>query len=223
MATTWISPWSWHLITAEELISEVALAAVSRMYVFSTIGLPEPEITIEADSVVINSPKIDYNYVIYFPKDLYEEMTNSFNSILSSLQREYGIYFGAADLKKTGGEHLGEMLRNFKSLERLLRTVSARHCWDERKVLALHGLLPSQFLSSLKSELSNANINYFITLPLNDEIGSGVFRTLELEEARILESDLKADRPGVIEKIFDLAENYGPHTWFCSYFSEVAL
>jgi len=212
MATTWISPWNGNQVSIEELISEVALAAVSRLYVFSSLALPEPAIAIEADSVTIHSPNIDYGFFIYYPKELLEEMNQSFSELFLSLKREYGIYYSSVDMKKPSGEYMGEMLRNFKTLERLIQTVAARKCWDKNRVLILHGLMPSQFLSSLKNDLRQANINYLIILPLNEELGSGAFKVVEIAHANELVEKLRSQKPRVVEQLFDLEENYGPHT-----------
>jgi hypothetical protein len=213
VTTTWISPWNGSPVTIEELICEVALATVSRIYLFATMGLPEPQILIEPDSVVINSTKINYNYMIYYPRELNDEMKNCFSSCLSSLKREYGVYTASDYLQRPSGERTGEMLRRFKAFERLLRLIHARRCWDEKMVLALHGLQPCQFLSSLKNELERVNINYMICLPLNDETGAGVFRAIESCQAIRLMDEMRSDRPGVAEELFHLELNYGPYTW----------
>jgi hypothetical protein len=212
MATTWISPWNGNLVSIEELISEVALAAVSRLYVFAALALPEPSLAIETDSVTIHSPKIDYGFFIYYPKELLEEMKQSFTGFLNSLKREYGIFYSEPDKKTPSGEHMGEMLRNFRTLERLIQTVAARKCWDHNKILVLHGLQPSQFLSSLKNDLKQAAIDYLIVLPLNDELGSGAFKVVEKSAAQSLVDSLKQDEPRVVEDLLDLEETYGPHT-----------
>jgi hypothetical protein len=212
MATTWISPWNGNLVSIEELISEVALAAVSRLYVFASLALTEPTIAIEHDSVTIHSPKIDYGFFIYYPKELIEEMKQSFSTLLLSLKREYGIFYTEPDKKTPSGEHMGEMLRNFRTLERLIQTVAARKCWDSNRVLVLHGLLPSQFLSSLKNDLRQANIKYLIILPLNDELGSGAFKVVDIKRVNELVESLKAERPRVVEGLLDMEESYGPHT-----------
>lgn len=212
MTTTWISPWSGNPVTVEELICEVALVTASRMYVFATLGLPEPHVSIESDSIIVRSARIDYSYEVFYPHDLNEDMHNCFSDCLLSMKREYGLYIGDSP-RPPSGEHLGEMLRRFESLERLLRLVSARHCWDESNVLALHGLLPKQFLSSLKNELDHAGIHYLIVLPLNDEVGSGVFKAIPTNKAIDLINDLRAERRGSAEAVFGLETDFGPHTW----------
>ncbi len=188
------------------------MATASRLYVFSALGLNEPQISIEPDSVVIHSARIDYSFVIYYPRELHDEMLGCFSSCLLSLKREYALYVDPGQGVGTSGEHLGEMLRQFKTLERLIRVVSARRCWDENKVLVLHGLESSQFLSSLRNELNRAGIKYLIILPLNDELGSGVFKTLKMQTAVSLVSDLKAERPRAVESALSLDDSYGPHT-----------
>jgi len=195
------------------LICEVALAAVSRIYLFSTLGLPEPDISIEPDSIVIKSADIDYSYVIYYPKELNDEMNHCFSPCLLSLKREYDLYISSEDMLKPSGERVGEMLRRFKSLERLLHLVLARKCWNGKKTLALHGLQPNQFLSSLRNELEQADINYMILLPLNDELGSGMFKAIEMSDAMTLESNLRSEQPRAVENLLHLEEDYGPHTW----------
>jgi hypothetical protein len=213
MTTTWISPWSGNPVSVEELICEVGMAAVSRLYIFSLVGLPEPEISIEPDSIIITSPKIDYNFVIYYPKELHQEMNGCFSLCLSSLKQEYGVYVKAGEFRNPGGEQVGELLWQFKSLDRLIRLVYARRCWNEHSVFVMHGLQPSQFLSSLKNEMEQAGINYLVTIPLNDETGSGAFKALELQKAIELINDLRTERPGAVEKIFHLEFGYGRHTW----------
>ena len=212
MTTTWISPWNGNLVSIEELISEVALATVSRLYVYASLALPEPTLDIQNDSVTIHSPKIDYGFFIYYPKDLLEEMKQSFAGLLNSLKREYGIYYSEHDKQTPSGEHMGEMLRNFKTLERLIQTVAARKCWDHKLTLVQHGLMPSQFLSSLKNDLKQAEIDYLIILPLNDEIGSGSFKVVDRQRASRLVEDIKAKKPRAVEELLDLEETYGPHT-----------
>ncbi len=218
MATTWISPWNGNPVSVEELICEVALAAVSRMYIFSTLGLAEPSISIELDSIIIKSAKIDYCYEIYYPHELNDQMHHCFAPCLLSLKKEYGLYVAESPLLP-GGEHLGEMLRRFQTFERLLRLVSARHCWDDKAVLALHGLLPNQFLSSLKTELDRAGINYLVLLPLNDELGSGAFKAITMNEAIQLVGDLRAERPRAAELLLGLEDSYDPYTWASNNFN----
>jgi hypothetical protein len=213
MTTTWISPWNGNPVSVEELICEVGMAAISRLYVFSLVGLSEPEISIEPDSIVINSPSIDYNYVIYYPKELHEEMSGSFSAYLLSLKREYGVFIKADNFMAPSGEQIGELLWQFKSLDRLIRLVYARRCWDEKAVFAIHGLQPSQFLSGLKNEMEQAGINYLVTIPLNDETGSGAFKTIDMQKALELMNDLRSEKPGAVEKVFHLEFGYGRHTW----------
>jgi hypothetical protein len=218
MATTWISPWNGNPVSVEELICEVALATISRMYVFSTLGSAEPLVSIESDSIIIKSAKIDYCYEIYYPHELNDEMQHCFSPCLQSLKNEYGLYVAENPLK-VSGEHLGEMLRRFQTFERMLRLVSARHCWDNKAVLALHGLMPSQFLASLKNEFDRADINYLVLLPLNDELGSGVFKAITIGEAIQLIGDLREEIPRAAEQLLGLEDSYGPYTWASNNFN----
>jgi hypothetical protein len=213
MTTTWISPWNGNPVSVEELICEVALAAVSRMYVFAALGLDEPRVSVESDFILIKSDAIDYSYEISYPRDLAEKMERCFPQCMDSLRREYQLYVESAGTPRPYGEHLGEMLRRFETLERLLRLVAARHCWCGDSVLVLHGLRPNQFLASLRNELDCAGIHYVVAVPLNDEVGTGVFTAVPKEQAIQFIGDLRAERRGVVEKLLGLELEYGPHTW----------
>ena len=211
MTKGWVSPWNGLRLSADELIDEVALAAVSRLYVLSELGFLDHQLTIEIDSIVIKSPTIDYCFIIYYPGELYEAVIGYFSTSLLSLKKEYGIDVDMDGLKRPSGEKMGEMLRYFDTFERLVRTVSARHCWDPEKILAIHGIRSSKFLSKLKSDLDQAAIRYLLMYPLGEDSGSGYFKTIGHDTAEIIVRDLRAGRAGVIERLFDLEHDYGSH------------
>ena len=148
MTNGWISPWNGNTLSADELIDEVALAVVSRMYIFLALGYSDYELSIESDSVVIQSPAVDYNFVIYYPAELYETLDPYFPSCLRSLKKEYGIGADTVGREMPSGEKMGEMLRYFHSLERLIGLVSARRCWNKDRILAVHGVQPSMYRNS---------------------------------------------------------------------------
>lgn len=211
MARGWISPWNGSLLSADELIDEVALAAISRLYILSELGYPDHQLKIESDSIVIRSPVIDYSFVIYFPTELYEMLSGYFPGCLLSLKREYGIDSESTGLEKPSGEKMGEMLRYFHSLARLIGLVSARRCWNKNKILAIHGVQPSVFLSKFESDLELASIRYLVLYPLGEEPGSCFFRTIRVDEADRVLRDINAGRTGVVEILFQLERDYGPH------------
>jgi len=214
MTTGWVSPWNGNQLSADELIDEVALAAVSRLYVLSQLGFPDHQLDIESDSIAIKSPTIDYSFIIYFPCELSEVVKGNFSACLLSLKREYGIEMDKDGLEKPSGEKVGEMLRYFDTFERLIRTVAARHCWNEKNMLAIHGLQSSQFLSKMKSDLDQAGVGFLLMYPLGEESGSGVFKTIGIEKAEAVVKEIRSGRHGVIEALFDLENEYGPHALF---------
>jgi len=211
MTKGWISPWNGNLLSADELMDEVALAAVSRLYVFSELGFPDHQLSIETDSIVVKSPTIDYSFTIYYPGELHEAVKGYFATCLLSLKKEYGIDVDTAGLKKPSGEKMGAMLLYFDTLERLVRTVYARRCWNQKKILAIHGVPSSHFLSKIKSDLDQASIHYLLIHPLGEDSGCGFFKTIGLDAAELIVKDLRAGRTGVVERLFDLERDYGPH------------
>ncbi|HVP06505.1 MAG TPA: hypothetical protein VMS71_01585, partial [Candidatus Acidoferrum sp.] len=125
MIPTWISPWNSKQITSDELIHEVSLDALSELYNIAVLRLPEPEIVIEQDSIIIHSASIDYKYVISFPRVLYDEMTSRFPAALKILQAKYRLLSAAESSNQLDGEAIGETLHYFRSLDRLFHVVSS--------------------------------------------------------------------------------------------------
>lgn len=211
MSRGWISPWNGSRLSADELIDEVALASVSRLYILSELGFSGHQLSIENDSVIIYIPTIDYGFTIYYPVELYDTVKQFFPACLLSLKKEYGIGLNTSRHNKPSGEKMGVMLRYFDSLQMLVRVVYARHCWDQSKILAIHGIPSSEFLSKTRSDLDRASIRYLVFYPLGENPGSGFFRTVGFDEAELLLKNLYEGYTGVVERCFYLEHNYGPH------------
>ena len=212
MTSHWVSPWNGNLLSADEIIDEVALATISRLYILFELGYPDYELSIEPESIVIKSPAIDYSFVIYYPPDLNNTVEQYFPVCLISLKREYAIDIDPDGLEKPSGEKMGEMLRNYHSLDRLIRLIAARHCWNQSRILAIHGIQSSKFLSKFEDDLERASIKYWVMCPLSEEPGSCFFKTIELDEAHSILEDLNSGKIGVAERLFNLEREYGPHS-----------
>ena len=212
MSGGWISPWNGNILSADEIIDEVAQVAISRLYILSELGFSDYKISIETDSIVISSPAIDYSFVIYYPPELNETLEQYFPVCFLSLKKEYGIDVDMEGLEKPSGEKMGDMLRNYQSLNRLIRLVSARHCWNPNRILAIHGIESSKFLSKFENELERASIFYWVMSPLGEEPGSCFFKIIGLEEADLILEELNAGKTGVAERLFNLEREYGPHS-----------
>lgn len=211
MTGGWISPWNGNKLSADELIDEVALAAVSRLYILSELGFPDHQLSIETDSIVVMSSTVDYSFVIYYPSELYETVKGYFLDCLLSLKREYGIEVDADNLKRPSGEKMGEMLRYFDTLDRLVRMVSARNCWNQKKILAVHGIRSSESMSKIRGDFEQASIRYLVMSPLGENPGCGFFKTIELDAAELVVKDIGNGQEAVVERLFDLEYEYGPH------------
>jgi hypothetical protein len=212
MKNGWVSPWNGNILSADEIIDEVALVAVSRLYIFSELGYTDYEMSIETDSIVVKSSAIDYSFVIYYPPELKETLEQYFPVCLSSIKREYGVGVAMDGLEKPSGEKMGEMLRNYNSLDRLIRLVYARDCWNQKRILAIHGIQSSKFLSKFENDLEQASILYWVMCPLGEEPGSCFFKTIGLEESSSILEDLNSGQAGVVERLFHLEREYGPHS-----------
>lgn len=212
MIDTWISPWSGEQLTADELIREVALDALSQIYLVSLLGFPEPTISIESDTVIVKSSVIGYEYDIPYPRVLLDRVSDGFSDCLSKLKQEYPIHHCDQGTGTRQGEKVGAMLRYFRTMERLIRIVAALHCWNKQLVLAVHGL-PDDFTpESLKFDLESAGFHYLVMYPAGTA-GSGCFKAIGMAEAVALVNQLWPRRPGVVETFFALEQNYGQHTW----------
>lgn len=223
MAVTWISPWSGEQLGADELIREVALDALSQLYLVSLLGAPTPEIALEPDSVAVKSSALDYEYVIPYPAALAEEMAFSFADVLVLLRKEFGFLDGARDPEVPRGEEIGAMLRYFKSLDRLVRIVSAARCWNERRVLAVHGIPPGQSIEALRSDLEAAGCHYLVIYPNGPETGSGHFMAVDMPAAMRMVNSLWLREPGAVERFFDIRQIHGDQRWLsddCTWHSD---
>jgi hypothetical protein len=89
MTSGWVSPRNGNLLSADEIIDEVALVTVSRLYIFSELGYFDYKSSLEEDSIVIKSPAIDYSFVIYYRPELNETVMRYFPVCFLSLKREY--------------------------------------------------------------------------------------------------------------------------------------
>jgi len=212
MKRGWVSPWNGNILSADEIIDEVAQVAVSRLYILSELSYSDYELSIETDSIIIKSLDIDYNFVIYYPPELNETLQRYFPVCFLSLKREYGVDVDMKGLEKPSGEKMGEMLRNYHSLDRLIRLISARQCWNQNRILAIHGIQSSKFLSKFEDDLEHASIRYWLMCPLSEEPGSCYFKTIELDEAHSILEDLNSGQVGVVERLFHLEREYGPHS-----------
>jgi hypothetical protein len=213
MIDTWISPWSGKQLTADELIREVALDALSQIYLISLLGFPEPAIDIESDTVIVKSSAIGYEYDIPYPRVLLERMTGELSETLSSLKQEFLIHDCDRNPRIRQGEKIGDLLGYFKTLERLIRIVAALHCWNKQLVLAIHGLPDGYSLETLKSDLESAGFHYLVMCPADGVAGSGCFKAIGMAEAVALVNKLWPREPGVVETFFNLERSYGQHTW----------
>lgn len=213
MIDTWISPWSGEQLTADELIREVALDALSQIYLVSLLGFPEPMISIESDTVIVKSSAIGYEYDIPYPRVLLERMSEGFADALQSLKQEYRIHDCANGAGARQGEKIGAVLHYFRTLERLIRIVAALHCWNKQLVLAVHGLPDDYTPETLKCEIESAGFHYLVMCPAEGVAGSGCFKAISMPEAIALVNRLWPRQPGVVESFFDLERNYGQHTW----------
>jgi hypothetical protein len=213
MTATWISPWSGEKLTAEELVREVALDALSQVYLLTLLGQTDPHVILNDDSVVVTSEGVDYTYSIPFPKIVSDSMECGLTCCMDQLKTEYRI---PDCLKGSGdpcGEKVGAMLRYYKALDRLVRIVSAVRCWDRRKVLVLHGVPPSSTLSTLKTDLKSAGFHYLVIHPDSGEAGSGNFKVIDIGAAITLLNSLWPREPGTVEEFFNLKRNFGRHSW----------
>lgn len=213
MTATWISPWSGEQLTADELIREVALDALSHIYILTLLGRSNPDISVLPDSVSVKSNAIDYDYLIPFPAVLTDRMECTLSECLQSLRKEYRFPDCAQDPDRPCGEKVGALLKYFRGMERLIRLVSAVKCWDSRKVLAAHGIPKDHSPLTLKTSLKLAGFHYLVMYPESNEIGSGHFKAIDISTAISLVNSLWPRNPGVVEKFFALEKDYGRHMW----------
>lgn len=213
MTATWISPWSGEQLSEDELIREVALDALSQLYIVCILGFPAPDVVLGTDAVNIKSSAIDYEYVIPYPGAVAERMERAFSDALLSLRQEYGFLDGTRDCHNPRGDQIGGMLRHFKALDRLIRIVCAARCWDEQKVIAVHGIPTDYSPSSLKGELKAAGFHYLVMYPEDEPSGSGSFTVIDMPTAISLVNSLWARKARVVEELFDLEKDYGRHQW----------
>ncbi len=213
MTATWISPWSGEQLTAEQLVREVALDALSQVYLLTLLGQPDPLISITDDAVVVTADGIDYKYSIPFPKVISDSMECGLSCCLEQLKKEYRIPDCAREFDDPCGEKVGSMLRFYKALDRLIRIVTAVKCWSDRKVLVVHGVQADRTLSTLKSDLKAAGIHYLVVYPDSGEAGSGNFRVIDIASAIALLNNLWPRDPQVVDDFFGLKRNFGRHSW----------
>jgi hypothetical protein len=213
METSWISPWNGLELTAEQLLREVELDAVSQLYVVRTLGFPEPEVTITDESIIVRAPSIPYDHEIFFPKILHELVERTFLEQLASAKAEFGIFAERSPSAAPCGAMTGEMLAYFHALDRLIRMVSANHCWSQQSILAMHGLPPDSTTASLRTDLEKAGIHYLLIYPKAQESGSGLFTAIPVMTAIQTINNLWSRRQDMVRECFDLDRDYGQYAW----------
>ncbi len=212
MAVSWISPWSGEELCADRLMREVALDALSQLYIAEVIGIPGTQLAINNDSITVTTPTIDYSYDIPFPSALSGPMQDRFSECLACLKNEYRCFETGAP-GGPSGETLGDTLRYFKTFDRLIRIVSAERCWPDRRVLVMHGLPPDVTPTELRTILDDARLHYLLIYPDAAPAASGYFKAVGVERAVSLVHELWGGKPGVAERFFGLERAYGRHRW----------
>ena len=226
---TWHSPFSNSELTADEIVRELALNAVSKLLMVGLISDDAGQVSMTPDAIIVSAPMLNYAGVIRFPPPLFDHVRAQWPQWFDMFKSDYGLG-SALDLvmppPALPGEKLGRLFRHFKIIDQLC--LAARMApWPKDIILGIHGVDDPEIIGKLKKAgiihiliWREEHLRETETAPsqntaerMIDCIGSGCLKRLCLSQAETLAIDSNARRPGSTREIFDLDHPFEVDSW----------
>lgn len=226
---TWHSPFSNCSLTAEDLVRELALNAISKILMVGLLSDESADLAMGPDTISVAAQALPLRWVMPFPPELKDYVQNEWLVWLNAFMDEYGIGGALEDIlprKIPDGEKLGKLFRHFRVLHQICQFASQRG-WPEDRILGIHGNDSPDLLGRLRS----AGITYLLVWReehineaaeagrevteemLVDCFGTGSLKRLTLAEAETLARDAFARHSDSTRRIFNLTRPWCVDSW----------
>jgi len=226
---TWHSPFSNCSLSAEDLIRELALNTVAKIFMVGFLSDEPAEVAMGPDAIAVYAPSLQFRPTMPFPPELRDYVQSEWLLWFNVFLDEYGVGGALEDLlprKIPDGEKLGKLFRHFRVLPQLFQYAQQRG-WPEDRILGIHGSDSPDLFGRLRSAgilylcvWREEHINEAMEAGrevtdemLVDCIGTGCLKSLSMAEAETLARDAFARQSESTRRIFNLTRAFCVDSW----------
>ncbi len=225
---SWYSQWSQANISAEELVREIALNAVSKVLMLRLFTDEAPDVGIYPQGVGVKLDSFRYFGGIPVPSELSDYLRSEWSVWYPLFLSNYipGPSDGLFPRSAPSGEKVGELFRMFKVLDQLIVIAKRMGGWPDNKIVGIHGAS-----DDLINKLRAAGILYMLVwaeegiLEVDDNgleippdmavnyVGSGCMLSISLTDAESLAIEANSQSSVTAKRLFNLQYPFKIDSW----------